>query len=342
MGILDDALNSQDAKRSQRLNREAQKSKIEANKIKEGTYCGVDLVDGTALIQLDGQESITSGYRLITNAPLGDGDRVSLRPNGVGLPRADAKNVAPKIAANTDADILREATITNVGFYGYSGSGIESYERSTFTASYSKPLVYKYKNLDLIKIPVIDTNSIIGYGENVRRTSGIPATTPIIVTTSIDSNSQDLIFTVNLDTRFEAVTVSTGGGQNLPPTGFLFGFTISFPLKQWGDLLKKFVDYEDWLNPAIEKFYLWSDCPIEIDARGGASLDNASNFGSGRSLIKIGSDATATDKATAILVEIDALRNPVTPFIQPFATGTAFQFAISFRKRGKTKWFSLG
>ena len=336
MSILDDAINSQDAKRSQRLNKEAQKSKIENNKIKEGTYRGIDLVDGTAIVQLDGQDSTTSGYRLITNAPLGDGDRVSLRPNGVGLPRADAKNVAPKIDANTDADILREATITNVGFYGYSGSGIVSYERSTFTTSYSKPLVYKYKNLDLIKIPVIDTNSIIGYGENVRRTSGIPSTTPIIVTTSIDSNSQDLIFTVNLDTRFESVTVSTGGGQNLPPTGFLFGCTISFPLKQWGDLLKKFVDYEDWLNPAIEKFYLWSDCPIEIDARGGASLDNASNFGSGGSLIKIGSDATA------ILVGIDAVRNPVTPFIQPFPTGASFQFAISFRKRGKTKWFSLG
>ena len=98
MGILDDALNSQDAKRSQRLNKEARKSKIENNKIKEGTYRGIDLIDGTAKVQLDGQTNTTSGYKLITNAPLGDDDRVSIRPNGVGMPRADAKNVAPKIA----------------------------------------------------------------------------------------------------------------------------------------------------------------------------------------------------------------------------------------------------
>ena len=106
MGILDDALNSQDAKRSQRLSKEAQKSKIDSNKIKEGTYRGIDLVDGTAKIQLDGQINTTSGYRLITNAPLGDGDRVSIRPNGVGMPRADAKNVAPKIAEEEKPDFL--------------------------------------------------------------------------------------------------------------------------------------------------------------------------------------------------------------------------------------------
>ena len=99
MGILDDALNSQDAKRSQRLSKEAQKSKIENRKIKEGTYRGIDLVDGTAKVQLDGQTTATSGYKLITNAPLGDGDRVSIRPNGVGMPRADAKNVAAEVAA---------------------------------------------------------------------------------------------------------------------------------------------------------------------------------------------------------------------------------------------------
>ena len=98
MGILDDALSSQDAKQSQRLSKEAQKTKIENNKVKEGTYRGIDLVDGTAKIQLDGQTNTTSGYKLITDAPLGDGDRVSIRPNGVGMPRADARNVAPDIA----------------------------------------------------------------------------------------------------------------------------------------------------------------------------------------------------------------------------------------------------
>lgn len=98
MGILDDALDLQNAKRSQRMRAEARKAKIQASKIKEGTYRGVDLTDGTARIQLDGQSTITSGYRLISNAPLGNGDRVAIRPNGVALPRADARNVAPPVA----------------------------------------------------------------------------------------------------------------------------------------------------------------------------------------------------------------------------------------------------
>lgn len=97
MGILDDALRLQDGKRSQRLSQAARKAKIDSHKIKEGTYRGIDLTDGTARVQLDDQPTATSGYRLITNAPLGDGDRVSIRPNGVGLPRADARNVAPLV-----------------------------------------------------------------------------------------------------------------------------------------------------------------------------------------------------------------------------------------------------
>jgi hypothetical protein len=93
MGLLDDALNMQDSKRSARLAQVSRAAKINANKIKEGTYRGISRIDGTALIQLDGQDTVTSGYRLITNAPLGNGDRVSIRPNGVGSPRADARNV---------------------------------------------------------------------------------------------------------------------------------------------------------------------------------------------------------------------------------------------------------
>ena len=126
MGILDDALNSQDIKRSQRLSKEAQKSKIENNKIKEGTYRGIDLVDGTAKIQLDGQTNTTSGYKLITNAPLGDGDRVSIRPNGVGMPRADAKNVAPDKAIKEQVFADIAAKLRYLSFWVYSTYGYSS------------------------------------------------------------------------------------------------------------------------------------------------------------------------------------------------------------------------
>ena len=147
MGILDDAINSQGAKRSQRLSREAQKSKIENNKIKEGTYRGIDLVDGTAKIQLDGQTNTTSGYKLITNAPLGDGDRVSIRPNGVGMPRADAKNVAPKKDTEKVKEklveyflfrvSLEEYRITDLSKFGFSKTG--SVGGNGSAVSYSNP-----------------------------------------------------------------------------------------------------------------------------------------------------------------------------------------------------------
>ena len=115
MGILEDALNYQDTKRSQRMAQAALKAKIDARKIKEGTYRGIDLIDGTARIQLDGQPNTTSGYRLITNAPLGDGDRVSIRPDGVGLPRADARNVAP-VADITESEQVQKSLIYVTNF----------------------------------------------------------------------------------------------------------------------------------------------------------------------------------------------------------------------------------
>ena len=347
MGILDDALNSQDAKRSQRLSKEAQKSKIENNKIKEGTYRGIDLVDGTAKIQLDGQTNTTSGYKLITNAPLGDGDRVSIRPNGVGMPRVDAKNVALKIAEESAIeDILREATVSSIDIFVYTGSIFVSCQKSNFRAVYPNQLIYKYVNSKLTESPTVNNANIVAYGENVRRDSNEnPIITPIIVTASLESTNQDLVFTVNLNTPFESVTVSGDCGQNLQPSAILFVYTISFPIKQWIDLLKKFQDYKDWINPAIEKFYLWADCPIEIDARGGADLSSATNFGLIESLILITSDATAIKEASTIFLTVDAFRNPRTPDITPFPTGTAFQFAARFRKRTSgdpLPWFSLG
>lgn len=126
MGLLDDALEIQDGKRSRRLSQSARKAKIDSHKIKEGTYRGMDLTDGTARVQLDDQPTTTSGYRLITNAPLGNGDRVSIRPNGVGLPRADARNVAPKVE-----DIVAAEFLPFTAFFAFS-NGVSVDEEDKF------------------------------------------------------------------------------------------------------------------------------------------------------------------------------------------------------------------
>lgn len=59
----------------------------------QGTYKGKSAIDGTAIIAPDGGAA-TSGYRKISNRSLTDGDRVNIRASQ-GLPRVDAKNVAP-------------------------------------------------------------------------------------------------------------------------------------------------------------------------------------------------------------------------------------------------------
>ena len=59
MGILDDARFLQSAKRTDRLLTPKQK------KIKGATYQGKDSVDGTDIIEVDGDEPV-SGFRLIS------------------------------------------------------------------------------------------------------------------------------------------------------------------------------------------------------------------------------------------------------------------------------------
>ena len=336
MGILDDALNYQDGKRSRRLSQVARKAKIDSHKIKEGTYRGIDLTDGTARIQLDGQPNATSGYRLITNAPLGDGDRVSIRPNGVGLPRADARNVAPLVDDDVAVveDILREATISSLSIFCFTGSPLSGQPKSRFDFVYPISFSYKYVNSRLVEVPEINAASINADGSNTRIVGVDPVTTPINITTTFDSTTDNLIFNLLLDSAFESVTVPVG--ENVPPTAFALIYTISFPIEQWGDLLKRFADYKDWINPDIDNFYLWGNCPVELDFKG-----NGLNFGLTDSQILISSDATETEKATTIFLDIDALGNPVTPYITPFPTGTSFEFSFRWRKRGRTKWFQL-
>ena len=58
------------------------------------TYQGIDPVDGTDRVMINGETN--SGFRLISNAPLSIGERVFLRENNLGgLQRVDARNRHP-------------------------------------------------------------------------------------------------------------------------------------------------------------------------------------------------------------------------------------------------------
>jgi len=105
MSILDDARALQSRKRVDRL------LTVKQKKIKGATYLGKDPIDGTDIVQVDGDEPV-SGFRLISNKPISIGDRVSLRPSQGGLQRVDAPNVKPDDIAPELIDI--EVILSNL------------------------------------------------------------------------------------------------------------------------------------------------------------------------------------------------------------------------------------
>ena len=325
MGILDDALNSQDAKRSQRLNREAQKSKVDSNKIKEGTYRGIDLVDGTAKIQLDGQTNATSGYKLITNAPLGDGDRVSIRPNGIGMPRGDAKNVAPAKGKEQKEIILREAYLTGIDINLFSGSSLGGQSKSDFRfygigGSNGSLITYSYENTELVKA---SKSANLTIGAFVEPPDGnITASLCSLIATS---NKDNFTVDVTLNTPFISL-------PPIAPNAIILNYEIRFLGKQWKDIFNKFnIDFASLPNKRAS--FPWHDSPIEIEALGGVTGGALASFGD-----NVGTMINIREYLGDYLLAVD----PVTPYIQSFPTGSAqYSFSFRYRKRGKLKWFSF-
>ena len=93
MGLADIARAKQIQKQLDRLQSVQDAEERDRHAYKFATYQGKDPVDGTDIVEVNGAR--TSGFKLISNAPLSIGDRVNLRPNQQGLQRVDAKNVAP-------------------------------------------------------------------------------------------------------------------------------------------------------------------------------------------------------------------------------------------------------
>ena len=95
MGLADIARAKQIQKQLDRLQSAQDAEERDRHAYKFATYQGKDPVDGTDIVEVDGVK--TSGFKLMSNAPLSIGDRVNLRPNQQGLQRVDAKNVAPVV-----------------------------------------------------------------------------------------------------------------------------------------------------------------------------------------------------------------------------------------------------
>lgn len=92
MGLIEDAIASQNLKRQKRLQELTKAQRKESKRQKFGTFVGRNLVDGTAIVLLDGDSNPTSGFRLISSGNVVNGDRVAVRKTE-GLWRADALNV---------------------------------------------------------------------------------------------------------------------------------------------------------------------------------------------------------------------------------------------------------
>jgi hypothetical protein len=147
MGILDDARALQSRKRTDRLLIPKQK------KIKGATYKGKDPIDGTDIIEVDGDEPV-SGFRLISNKPISTGDRVSLRPSKGGLQRADAPNVAPtKVADEVPPDPFETFIYIDI-YLGEITLRVDDFSSSTFIVGIDYGIRYstKIKQIDKKKL----------------------------------------------------------------------------------------------------------------------------------------------------------------------------------------------
>ena len=124
MGLADIARAKQIQKQLDRLQSVQDAEERDRHAYKFATYQGKDPVDGTDIVEVDGVK--TSGFKLMSNAPLEIGDRVNLRPNQQGLQRVDAKNVAPVVGGIPIDDTYPIIKLESLGLLAWTGSSFLS------------------------------------------------------------------------------------------------------------------------------------------------------------------------------------------------------------------------
>lgn len=121
--FLDKVINIAKSAQSDRIINQAAKEKRDRLLPSFTTYQGIDPVDGTDRVAINGETN--SGFNLISNASLSIGERVFLRPNQDGLQRVDTKNNPPE---NPVADIPDVAEYYfGLNYMYFVSAGIENY-----------------------------------------------------------------------------------------------------------------------------------------------------------------------------------------------------------------------
>lgn len=326
MGLTEDAIALQQSKRPQRLQDLTKAQRNEAKRQKFGTFIGRNLVDGTAIVLLDGDSNPTSGFRLISSGNVVKGDRVAVRKTE-GLWRADALNVREVVVEQQveAVVILREAVVDFIGFFFFSGVPLSGIASSFFSINYPPSIIYKYKNSRLSGLPEVSSIAVDVGGQNTEETDP-PTFTPInAITSSIEASADNLIISTQLDQPFKVVSPSIG--VNEPPRFFVTGYQILFDLAQWQDVFEKYTDYPDWINPSVTSAYTWASSPIEIE-----STVNGIPVAASFDVIFINGD----ENSITLSIGDDGFFPSV---LSP--TGTVFEVTIRYRKRGNVTWFDL-
>lgn len=121
--FLDKVINIAKNAQSERVINQAAKEKRDRLLPSFTTYQGIDPVDGTDRVAINGETN--SGFNLISNASLSIGERVFLRPNQDGLQRVDAKNNPPESPVADIPDVAEY--YFGLNYMYFVSAGIEDY-----------------------------------------------------------------------------------------------------------------------------------------------------------------------------------------------------------------------
>jgi hypothetical protein len=157
--FFDSIINSANQSQSDRLRSQSAKKKRDKLLNPFATYQGIDLIDGTDRVAINGETN--SGFKLISNAPLSIGERVYLRQNiSGGLQRVDTRNrlvesVKPTILIPSKPIIFPDPTSSidvQLNFTYDDGNQSQGWNRSWYY-----PTATETAYLD----PPLDTTSIV-------------------------------------------------------------------------------------------------------------------------------------------------------------------------------------
>lgn len=121
--FLNKIINIAKSAQSDRIINQAAKEKRDRLLPSFTTYQGIDPIDGTDRVAINGETN--SGFNLISNASLSIGERVFLRPNQDGLQRVDTKNNPPESPIAIPPDVAEY--YFGLNYMYFVSAGIEDY-----------------------------------------------------------------------------------------------------------------------------------------------------------------------------------------------------------------------